>query len=121
MHWPITATLCQTIKIVIPRSGVARALYSPAAQALLAPLGDIQIRRASRIEITDSLASTALRWLEEHNTGGIPPNVWWADLLPVNGPVLGPFNTRDYALKEEIEWLQEHGFPFPKVPAGVVA
>ena len=109
MNWPI--------KVVIPRSGGVRALYSPAAQALLAPLGDVQIRRASRVEPTDNLASTALRWLEEHHTGELPPNVWWADLTPVDGPVLGPFNTRDYALKEEIEWLQTHGLPFSSRPS----
>ena len=116
MHWPVKVTSCQTIKVVIPRSGGVRALYSPVAQALLAPLGDIQIRRASRVEPTGSLSPEALSWLTEHNDGELPPNTWWADLLPVDGPVLGPFNTRDYALQEEIEWLHEHGLPFSEIP-----
>lgn len=116
MPWPVKVTSCQTIKVVIPRSGGPRALYSPAAQALLAPLGDIQIRRAACVEPTDNLSSAALRWLEEHNTGEVPADVWWVDLTAVDGPVLGPFNTRDYALKEEIEWLYEHGLPFSKTP-----
>ena len=116
MRWPIKVTSCQTIKVVIPRSGGARALYSPVAQTLLAPLGDVQVRRAACVEPTDNLSSAALRWLEEHNTGEIPASTWWADLLAVGGPVRGPYNTRDCALKEEIEWLQEHGLPFPKHP-----
>lgn len=30
---------------------------------------------------------------------------WTADMSPVNGPVLGPFSTRQGALSAEVEWL----------------
>ena len=30
---------------------------------------------------------------------------WWADMGPVDGPVLGPFRSRSEALGAEREWL----------------
>jgi hypothetical protein len=39
---------------------------------------------------------------------------WNADLRPVNGPVLGPFNRRDTALQAEDNWLRQHLTPVPK-------
>lgn len=33
---------------------------------------------------------------------------WWADLGPVEGPQLGPFNLRSQALEAERRWLEEH-------------
>ena len=35
-------------------------------------------------------------------------NQWTADMGPVDGPVLGPFNTRESALKAELSWIQEN-------------
>ena len=35
------------------------------------------------------------------------PGTWWtADMGPVDGPVLGPFRTRQEALDAEREWLR---------------
>ena len=31
---------------------------------------------------------------------------WLADLSPVNGPVLGPFDRRSEALAAELAWLE---------------
>ncbi|MDP2663649.1 MAG: hypothetical protein Q8R28_23280 [Dehalococcoidia bacterium] len=31
---------------------------------------------------------------------------WWADLSPVDGPLLGPFRQRADALQAEREWLE---------------
>lgn len=39
---------------------------------------------------------------------------WKADLRPVNGPVLGPFNRRDTALQAEDNWLRQQLTPVPK-------
>ena len=39
---------------------------------------------------------------------------WNADLRPVNGPVLGPFNRRDTALQAEDSWLRQHLTPVPE-------
>lgn len=33
---------------------------------------------------------------------------WEADLAPVGGPILGPFETRSAALDAELEWLNNH-------------
>ena len=33
---------------------------------------------------------------------------WSADLAPVGGPVLGPFEHRGSALAAELAWLREH-------------
>ncbi len=32
-------------------------------------------------------------------------NVWYADMKPVNGPKLGPFDTRKEALDAEVAWV----------------
>ena len=36
---------------------------------------------------------------------------WTADLSPVEGPLLGPFNCRSAALTAEREWLEEYWLP----------
>ena len=37
----------------------------------------------------------------------LPQGRWWADLSPVKGPKLGPFNQRRDALTAETKWLDE--------------
>jgi hypothetical protein len=107
----------KTVTIRIPRKimqgDTPRAIYSEHAESLLVNLGDIQIRRVSHVEPTDSLSEEALAWLRQNLDGEILPNSWWADLTPVEGPVLGPYDTRDYALTMELTWLKKHGTPFP--------
>lgn len=111
------------IEVIIPRSrtGVARALYSPEAQTLLASLGDITIHRASRIETWAGLTDAAKEWLVDSSVWGdqvlYHPRdtvmVWWADMLLVGGPVLGPFNSRAEALEAEVKWLRDQDYPLP--------
>lgn len=55
----------------------------------LKTLGDVKISRASHVEPTDGA-------------------MWAADLAPVGGPVLGPFETRTEALEAEVAWLHKH-------------
>lgn len=50
-------------------------------------LGSAVIRRASHVEPSDS-------------------GQWTADLSPVGGPILGPYDTRTAALVAEVDWLQ---------------
>ena len=50
-------------------------------------LGSLAIRRASYVEPRGA--------------------VWYADLSPIGGPVLGPFARRSQALAAELEYLQE--------------
>jgi hypothetical protein len=105
--------------------------------------GEIVTRRASHVEPTEELRDEALQWLHARADskligdilvvkGTMPPRYstfdaaafradcnkafpgrWWADLTPVNGPVLGPYATgdRDKALADEIEWLKANGIP----------
>jgi hypothetical protein len=73
--------------MVIDRRGGVRCLYSEAID--LAALGTLSIQRASHVE-PDAEGQ------------------WWADLAPVDGPKLGPFDWRSGALAAESEWLEAH-------------
>jgi hypothetical protein len=75
--------------IVAPR-GEVRCLYDELID--LTPLGQPVIHRASHVEP------------DEHGR-------WWADLSPVRGPRLGPFQFRSEALAAERDWLEAHGLP----------
>jgi hypothetical protein len=55
----------------------------------LAALGVLSIRRASQVEPDGQ-------------------GLWWVDLSPVGGPVLGPFPSRTPALQAEHAWLEAH-------------
>lgn len=102
--------------------------------------GDIETRRASHVETNFNLSDAAVAWLFEHgpykdeklpfdterkillarNTTEqsgqlrklLPKDRWYADMLPVNGPVLGPYDDKETALAEEVVWLKAHGIPF---------
>lgn len=71
----------------IHKSGVVDAIHDDRFDWRM--LGDLKIKRASHVEPDEN-------------------NNWWADLSPINGPVLGPFSMRNDALNAEIAWLHEH-------------
>ncbi len=123
-------------QIIIPRDGITtgeqkvRAIYSPLTASLLGALGETAMRRASHVEPGAELSEAAIEWL--YTAGVIETSVagpswnwgyrvvaskqnirkkWWADLLPVDGPVLGPFDTNTEALEAEVVWLKEHNIP----------
>jgi hypothetical protein len=73
--------------LVITRTGEIRWIYAESID--LTALGQPVIRRASHVE-PDAEGR------------------WSADLQPVAGPVLGPFDRRSDALAAEHAWLQEH-------------
>ena len=73
--------------LVISPHGTVRALYSEEID--LAELGRVSITRASHVEPDQ----------QGH---------WFADLAPINGPVLGPFERRSEAFEEEQSWLTAH-------------
>jgi hypothetical protein len=73
--------------LVIDRAGSVRAIYAEAID--LAGFGPPVITRASHVE---------------PDTEGR----WHADLSPVGGPVLGPFDRRSAALEAEVAWLEAH-------------
>ena len=73
--------------LIVEPGGTARAVYGEAID--LKTLGSLLIYRASHVEPDD------------HGR-------WWADLDPVQGPKLGPFEQRSAALAAELEWLTTH-------------
>lgn len=125
-------------QIIIPRDGITdgsqrvRAIYSPAVATMLGALGETDMRRASHVEPGVELSDAALQWLLQHKAATEDTqhhaqklcwrmwtingtcrvvDKWWADLLPVDGPVLGPFDTNTEALEAEVVWLKEHNIP----------
>ncbi len=71
--------------LVLP-DGTGCCIYD--VQLDLRQLGDVSIRRASHVEPVG-----------DH---------WQADLSPVGGPLLGPYQRRSEALAAEYRWLIEH-------------
>ena len=80
------------MNLVISASGVIRCLYDEVID--LNALGKATIMRASYVEPDDQ-------------------GRWWADLHPVDGPVLGPFTLRSEALRAERDWLESHWLTRP--------
>jgi len=75
------------MQIVIDGKGNGCCVYDESIP--LSQLGRIKIRRGSHVEPVE---------------GG----QWIADMSPVDGPVLGPFNIRSQALAAERRWLEKH-------------
>jgi len=75
--------------MIIDTAGSIRCLYDEAID--LAALGRLSVTRASHVEPDE-----CGRWL--------------ADMAPVCGPVLGPFDRRSEALAAEARWLVRKRF-----------
>ena len=75
------------MQLVIQPDGAVRAIYCEVID--LRSLGRPRIVRASHVE---------------PDTEGR----WFADLGPVDGPILGPFASRTEALDAETSWLEAH-------------
>lgn len=80
------------MQLIIDTGGNIRCLYSEHFD--LSALGPSQIRRASHVEPNDR-------------------GQWIADLSPVDGPCLGPFDRRSEALAAEQAWLEQQHLPLP--------
>lgn len=116
-------------KIVIPRDGITtgeqqvRGLDTQITNKVVNALGGKKtITRASNVEPGSGLSNAALDYLWKFRDDVkiikdpyqmLEPldTKWFADLLPVNGPVLGPFDDRQAALAAEEAWLHEHHIP----------
>lgn len=88
------------MQLVVSPTGFVRAIYEEALD--LTVLGPLEVRRASHVE---------------PDAAGL----WWADLTPVAGPVLGPFPLRSRALAAEVSWLDRFWLsqgPSPYAPLG---
>ncbi len=71
--------------VVIKPDGSVHCIYGETLP--LARLGKLHITRASHVEPTSD-------------------GQWTADLTPVGGPILGPFDQRTEALNAEVAWLK---------------
>jgi hypothetical protein len=72
------------MQLVVDAAGNVQCIYGEELD--LREIGKLQITRASHVE----------------------PDVegfWWADMEPVDGPVLGPYSSRSAALAAERRWL----------------
>lgn len=78
-----------SFELEVDPEGNIHAIYSDDLTELMEH-GDARITRASHVEPAD---------------GG-----WVADLSPVSGPKLGPFQLRQQALDAEVEWLRARMF-----------
>jgi len=78
-------------------------------QPWLNAIGEVAaITRNSHVETRDSLSPEARAYLQKHCQVRIRPEMWWADMLPVGGPVLGPYPTKDAAIAAELEYMREN-------------
>jgi hypothetical protein len=75
------------MRIVIDSRGMVRCVYGESID--LSAIGQMSIERASHVE-PDAQSR------------------WWADLVAVGGPILGPFLRRSEALASEQTWLETH-------------
>lgn len=71
--------------IIVTATGQGRCVYDETID--LTTLGELTIRRGSHVEPDEA-------------------GQWWADLSPVDGPRLGPFERRSQALDAERVWLE---------------
>lgn len=81
------------MQLVIDGRGRVHCLYTETMD--LSTLGRLFIRRASHVEPDAN-------------------ELWRADLSPVGGPLLGPFDRRSQALAAEQDWLETHWLSGPR-------
>ena len=75
------------MELVIGCDGGVKCIYDEALD--LREIGKLQINRASHVEPDRD-------------------GFWWADMGPVDGPVLGPYQSRTEALEVERGWLTNY-------------
>lgn len=78
---------------------------------LIHPDGQVTCLYDETIDLTSlgSLAISRASHVEPDETGR-----WHADLSPVGGPTLGPFELRSAALTAEREWLEANWLTVPR-------
>ena len=80
-------------EVIVEQNGMMRFIYDDDLASVMQDIGSLSVARASHVEPGE---------------GG-----WFADMSPVGGEMLGPFDTRAEALREEVAWLEERGVPTP--------
>jgi hypothetical protein len=82
------APLGKVKRITFDADGTARFIHDDDIAGLLREIGPVEVKRASHVE--------------PYGDG------WTVDMSPVGGPLLGPFETRAFALAFEVEWLKQN-------------
>jgi len=104
------------IELVVEPDGTTRHLVDSLSESIGAAVGPkVQTWRNSHVETWSSLSKAARDWLHDRalDMRTVNSNHFWADMLPVNGPVLGPFQSHAQAIDAEVRWLSERNFPVP--------
>jgi hypothetical protein len=83
------------MKITVEVDGRIKFIYDDSVAEVMQEVGTLEVKRASHVEFDNS------------------DGFWWADMSPVGGPRMGPFNLRHTALEVERVWLEENGIPRP--------
>ena len=98
--------------------GTTRHLVDPVSERFGSKIGPkLSTMRASHVESWNDLSDKARAWIHEQRKwvvdilDPIDPNLFWADMLPVGGPVMGPFSQYEQAIEAEIRWLQQNNLP----------
>ena len=78
------------MELLIGQTGDVRCVYGEDVN--LSELGRLSIQRGSHVEPTAD-------------------GQWTADMSPVQGPQLGPFDCRTQALEAEVAWLNQYWLP----------
>jgi hypothetical protein len=115
--------------LIVGKDGTTRHLVDPVSEAIAAAIGPkVSTQRSSHVETWRDLSTRARLWLFEHSSviaavddsvvanvenGEDITNHFWADMLPVQGPVLGPFAQYADALAAEVLYLQRRDLPCP--------
>ena len=81
------------LEVIVGNDGSIRGVYDDALLPVLTE-GKVTTRRVSHVEPDG--------------------NGWKADMSPIDGPMLGPYDTRAAALKAEHDWLINHDIPIPE-------
>ncbi len=74
-------------------------------QLVIDPAGDVRCVYDETLPLADFGRLTIVRGSQVEPTAA---SHWTADLSPVGGPLLGPFESRSAALNAEREWLEQN-------------
>ena len=88
------------ISITFDKDGTIRFIYDDKAAGVINEVGALTIKRASHVEPVTLPYQAAPKWA--------------ADMGPCDGPLLGPFDTREDALEAERAWLLANNVPLPR-------
>lgn len=101
-----------TITLVIGKNGSVRGIHDDHGhtEKFISAIGTPVIRRASHVDVLADLSDAARYWMSQHSVPAYP-KMWYADMSPSSGPVIGPFYTRSEALAGELDWLLKNDIP----------